>query len=238
METQLVEQLRAALSRLRLAAAIAVLAHLIAGVTMVVILRNGLQTNPDLISRLRYLTDHNMLWVGSWLTWHLAALSMLSFCLCFNRAHEARGAIGVVGRMAVFVCAVGVALDLAAQAAELGVMPGLARAALDVEHPEHAMQAQQFLVLDRAAVVLTGYVANSLYVLATLLLISISYRFYPRWVVLAGISVGISGTGLSAAALTNSTFSESGSLDPSAMTALAPRPKARSIGPSSVTWSS
>lgn len=140
------------------------------------------------------------------MTWHLAALSILWFYLCFNQALEdRRAAVSAPGRLAVFICGAGVALDLSAQAMELGVMPGLAQAALSGPKPEGAVPAHQFLALDRAAVMLTGYGANGLYVLATSLLVAITYRFYPPWVVLAGIAIVIAGTGLSGAALANST---------------------------------
>lgn len=89
---------------------------------------------------------------------------------------------------------VAVAADWSAQAVEVFVLPDLARAA----------NATGFLAWHRAAVVLTGFLANGLYTTSALLLVWTSRRAYPRWIQAAGFGVVAGGTILSAAAWVDS----------------------------------
>jgi hypothetical protein len=74
------------------------------------------------------------------------------------------------------------------------VLPGLA----DVGN------ATAFLVCHRAAVVLTGFLANGLYTASALLLVWTSRSAYPRWIQAAGLGVVAGGAILSAAAWADS----------------------------------
>ena len=174
---------------------------------MALILRQGLETNPDLEARLMFLVGHRPLWIGGWLTWNAAALSILYFYAAFAWAHATDGTTPTTSlTFAVILSAVGVATDLAAEAIEMGVLPGLARQALTeaAQGAAQTMAASTFLVLHRSAVVLTGYLANGLYTLSALLLTCSTCRAYPRWVWMAGLGVGILGLALSGASLVNS----------------------------------
>jgi hypothetical protein len=74
------------------------------------------------------------------------------------------------------------------------VLPGLA----------HEANAAGLLVWHRAAVVLTGFMANGLYTVSALLLVWASRRAYPRWIQAAGFGVVAGGAILSAAAWADS----------------------------------
>jgi hypothetical protein len=95
------------------------------------------------------------------------------------------------------------AADLASEAIEMGVLPGLARQVL----AELARGVQQptelpiFLTFHRTAVMLTGYLANGLYTLAVILCVWSTQKIYPAWVSVAGIGVGGAGLTLSKATL-------------------------------------
>lgn len=172
-------------TRLQRAAAIAFALHLIAGASMALILREGLETNPDFQARLNFLANHAVLWGFGWFTWSLAALAILYFYDAFASAHQ-------LSRFAVLLTAAAVAVDLSVQAIEVGVLPSM------TDRPD------LFLTLHRTAVLMSGTVANGLYSLSALALAWPTRRVYPAWVWMAGLAVGSFGLLLSAAALANS----------------------------------
>jgi hypothetical protein len=188
-----VEQSASAWQRLGRAATVALLVHLAAGVSMLLILRNGLETNPDLSSRLRFVADHKLLWIAGWVPWNLAALSIVVYFYSFTAAHKRSELL----RVALIFGAVGMVTDLAAESIEMGVIPDLAAGGLT--------DVQSFLTVHRIAVMLTGFTANGLYSLASLLMAWATRSHYPAWVTISGMTVGIVGFALSAAALFDST---------------------------------
>ena len=186
------------MNRLRRAAITALCIHFAAGAAMALILRQGLETNPDVQSRLGFLINHRVLWTFGWLTWTAASLAILYFYVIFAATHSERGQSGPsrsMLRFAVLLTAAALAPDLSAQAIEIGVLPDLAQHS-DVE---------LFLSLHRIAVMMSGYVANGLYSSSAWILSWSTRRAYRRWVWFAGMAVGAFGFVLSAAALLNST---------------------------------
>lgn len=180
--------------RLSRAAWLAFAVHLMAGLAMTLILRHGLETNADLAGRLRFVAEHRLWWTAGWLSWTVAAVTILNFYARFAAAHRSRGVSPAPLRAAVLLTIVAVAADWTAQAIEIFVLPGLARAA----------NVTDFLAWHRAAVVSTGFLANGLYTISALLLVWASRRAYPRWIQVAGCGVVTGGTILSAAAWADS----------------------------------
>ena len=76
------------MNRLRRAAIVAFFVHLLAGASMALVLRRGLETNPEFQDRLSFLVNHRMLWDFGWLTWTAAALAILYFYIAFAAAHQ------------------------------------------------------------------------------------------------------------------------------------------------------
>jgi hypothetical protein len=181
------------LIRLRLAALIALVIHLLAGASMALILSRGLETNSDFHERLAFLTNHRGLWTAGWLTWTAAAFAILYFYAVFVEAHPQ------APRLAVLLTVSAIAPDLAAQSVEIGVLPGLAHRAIATN-----AAPELFLMMHRIAVLMSGYVANGLYSLTAFILAWSTRRAFPTWVWVAGIAVGIFGFALSAAALFDS----------------------------------
>lgn len=181
-------------SRLRQAAWLAFAAHLVAGIAMALILSHGLETNADIVSRLRFVAERRLLWTAGWLSWTAAAVTILLLNARFAAAHRSRGVPPALLRAAVGLTVVAVAADWTAQAIEVFVLPDLARAA----------NATGFLAWHRTAVVLTGFLANGLYTTSTLLLVWASRRAYPQWIRAAGFGVVVGGSLLSAAAWADS----------------------------------
>jgi hypothetical protein len=173
-------------TQLRRAAILAFVTHLIAGACMALILREGLETNPDLQARLEFLTNHRVLWMFAWLTWTAAALAILYFYDAFSTAHQ-------LSRYPVLLTAAALPPDLTAQVLEIGILPMITD------------QIDLFLIVHRAAVLMSGYLANGLYSLSALLLAWTSRHAYPVWVWTAGLAVSLFGLMLSVAALAGST---------------------------------
>lgn len=180
--------------RLSRAAWVAFAVHLLAGLAMALVLRHGLETNPDLTDRLRFVARHRLLWTSAWLCWTVAAVTILILNARFAAAHRSAGVSPAPLRAAVLLTIVAVAADWSAQAIEVFVLPGLAAAA----------DATRFLAWHRDAVVLTGFLANALYTTSTLLLVWATRRAYPRWIRAAGFGIVAGGAFLSAAAWADS----------------------------------
>ena len=180
-------------------ATIAFCLHVLAGMAMAVVLRHGLETNPDFHDRLNFLVNHSVLWTFAWLTWTAAALAILYFYAAFASAHEAGQVSKPVLRTAVLLTVAAIGPDLAAQAIEIGVLPAMANRILNAN-----TGAELFLSFHRAAVMMSGYVANGLYSLSALILAWSTRNAYPVWVYGAGLAVGCFGLILSAAALMDS----------------------------------
>ncbi len=192
--------------RLRTAALLSLGLHLVAGAAMLCILRHGLETNPDLRGRMTFLVDQTGLWVAGWLTWNAAALSILYYYAAFAWAHAADGKTSASPlHLAVILSTAGIAADLAAEAIEMGVLPGLAESALFEAHASRTgiINDTWFFTLHRTAVMLTGYLANGLYTLSALLLVRATRHAYPGWVQAAGWGLGAAGLCLSGATLGN-----------------------------------
>jgi hypothetical protein len=177
-------------SRLRRAAWLALFAHLVAGLAMLLVLRLGLETNADLADRLRFVGQKRLLWSLGWLSWTAAAATILNFYSVFALAHRRLGAARVALRSAVLLTVAAVAADWTAQGLEVFLLPGLAAAG----------NLPGFLGVHRSAVLLTGCMANGLYTTAAALLLWASRRAYPPWVALAGLGVVVGGVALSAGA--------------------------------------
>ena len=180
------------MSRLRRAAIAAFWIHLLAGAAMVLVLRHGLETNPNLQDRLTFIVHERGLWIGAWLTWTAAAVAILYFYRTFSETHR-------LSRLAVLLTAVGIAADLSGQAIEIGVLPGIAARVLGL-----AAGIDRFIALHRTAVILSGFAGNGMYSLSAFLLSWQTRRAYPFWVSSAGIATGCFGVALSAAVLMNS----------------------------------
>jgi hypothetical protein len=180
--------------RLSRAAWLAFAVHLLAGLAMALILRHGLETNADLAGRLGFIAQHRFWWTAGWLTWTVAAATILILYARFGAAHRSHGVSPASLRTAVLLTIAAVAADWTAQAVEIVVLPGLARPA----------DAAGFLAWHRGAVVLTGFLANGLYTISALLLVWASRHAYPRWIQAAGFGLVAGGSILSAAAWADS----------------------------------
>ena len=169
---------------------------------MAFVLRHGLETNLDLSSRLRFLAEHKTAWTLAWLTWHAAAFSILWFFICFESAHSLQEPRRGVMRLAVILVVAAIVPDLIAESIEIGVLPELAREALN--ESESTQARESYRTTHRVAVMMTGYLANGLYTLATVLAVWNTRREYAPWIWSSGLAVGLFGLALSASVLADS----------------------------------
>lgn len=173
--------------RLAAAAFASLACHLAAGLAMLLILARGLETNPDLSDRLRFLDERRWLWRAGWATWTLAAASILVFFRALAEAHREDPAASIPPlRPAVAMTAAAVLCDLSAQAVYMWLVPGSG--------------AEALVAWDRRAVLLTGFLANGLYTAAAGLLAWACRASYPAWTGASAALVVAGGAWLSGAA--------------------------------------
>lgn len=171
------------------AAFIAAGLNLIAALAIVTVLRPGLP-GPEGSVELRraYVLEHPALWSLGWLTWHAAAIGLLAFYvglagLWLNRA-PVRCVLGMLAGCA------GLAVDLSGQALYLGLPRWL--------------DVPGFALLERAALMLTGYVGNGLYTLGGVLITWAGAAEMPRGLMWLSVPVWLAGVALSVASLSQS----------------------------------
>ena len=191
--------------RLAFAAWLSLGIHMLAGLSMALILRHGLESNSHFDSRVSFLVEQRGLWLAGWFPWNLAALSILFFYAVFAQAHgRIAGATTSPFRLGVAFTVLAVLGDLTAEGIEMFWIPRNAQQLL-LQLPRGASgnfspdAVGAFLALHRRAVMLTGFGANMLYTISAMLLVWSTRRKYPAWVGLAGVGVGVGGLWLSAA---------------------------------------
>ena len=193
-------------SYLRDASWFCVLINIVSGLALLFVLNRGLQTNSDLKDRIQFLYQHEPLWALGWFTCSIASLATFYFFFCLNRAHqtESKNIYGLL-KLTVLLATAGIVLDLSAQVIEMIILPYIAHHITTNIWNEFSSAVEQFLTMDRLAVGLTGYAANGLYTIATLLACWSTRNFYPKIVITAGSLVGITGLALSYFSVINST---------------------------------
>ncbi len=181
---------------------LALIVHITAGLAMAAVLGRGLDTNPDLQNRLSFIANNSFLWAGGWLLWNVAAISIINFFVAFARAHRGTGQ-GHWLTLCVAIAAAAIACDLASESVETGLIPTLARNAIQAGSANDT-SLNLYVIIHRMVVLLTGYVANGLYTIATALAVFAGRKHYPRWVSLAGSAVTIFGVAESTACMVDS----------------------------------
>lgn len=160
---------------------IAAATHVVAAAGMLFLLRRGLPGFAE-EERLAYIASHQVAWLGGWLMWQLAAVSLMGFYVVL--AGRLRGPLAIT---ALPVAAAGLALDIACEARYMGVLPEL--------------RGEAFAALDRELEVLIGYGANGLYTVALVLLVIAGWRVLPKFAIALSGPVVASGFALALASL-------------------------------------
>ena len=172
---------------------LAAVLNAVASVLMVAVLRTGLPGGSDTSAqRLAFIQGHVWQWRVGWLTWNLAALSLVALYVALGRAAGAQETLLV--RLALLFAAAGLAGDLTAEALIMGLEPSLSPSA--------------FAVAERATLLLTGYLGNGLYSVAGAMLTWYLRRALPRWLVAVAIALWTAGLALSVMTMIDSTAGE------------------------------
>lgn len=116
--------------------------------TMLFVLRHGVESSADRSARALYIAAHGGLWRGSWVLWLAAAVSLLGFYAAWgSKLADPRRAVASFS-----IAAAGLAFDLAAEGLLIGWFP------------------EDLPRLERTCSLLAGAGANGLYTLAGTLL--------------------------------------------------------------------
>lgn len=181
--------------RLSLVAYLAAGVNLAAAVVMLTVLRPGLPGAQSLAERISYVAEHTTEWRLGWAVWNAAAITLVGLFAAL--AYLWRAEAPVASSLALLCGAAGLSADIAAEALLMGVLPG--------------SHARDFAVVERASLVLTGYVGNGLYTVAGILLTWAGRRLLPRPLLVLGAAVWVSGLWLSVATVVGSTTGQIGS---------------------------
>jgi hypothetical protein len=163
------------------AAWLAAATHIVASFAMLLLLRRGLPGFSD-EARLAYIASHRLAWIGGWILWQFAAISLIGFYGVL--ALRFRGVLSVA---AIGVATAGLAIDFICETRYIGMLPEL--------------RGTAFTMLDRELEVLIGYAANGLYTVALGLLVIAGWRELPRVARVLAVPVIASGFMLCAASL-------------------------------------
>ncbi|HEV7768373.1 MAG TPA: hypothetical protein VGQ76_25460 [Thermoanaerobaculia bacterium] len=155
--------------------------HVIASFAMLLLLRRGLPGFPE-GERLAYIASHRVSWIGGWLLWQIAAISLIAFYAVLQKRIG-----GIASVVAMCVATAGLAIDFICETQYIGVLPEL--------------RGAEFAALDRQLEVLIGYAANGLYTVALVIFVIAGRRILPRLALILAGPVAASGFALCAASL-------------------------------------
>jgi hypothetical protein len=154
--------------------------HIVASAAMLFLLREGLPGFSE-AHRVEYFESHRLAWVGGWLAWQIAVVSLIALYSALTIRFES--AVALTGLGAGIA---GMAIDIATQMRYIAVLPSL--------------RGEEFARLDRELEMMTGYAANGLYTVGFLLIAIAGWRATPVFANLLAILVALSGFALSGAA--------------------------------------
>ncbi len=93
-------------------------AHVLAALSMALLLRPGTEAEPDVALRVRWISEHPFLWRAGWATWIFAAGTLVAFCRWWARRASPRQRA-----LAMALCVFGAAFDVGGQALYLSALP-------------------------------------------------------------------------------------------------------------------
>jgi hypothetical protein len=170
--------------------------HAIAALGILLLLRGGIATQPDVTQRVIYIAKHPAAWSIGWIAWMVAALSLVLFYAWWGSRvnHPALAAI------AVCITAIGIVFDLAGDSLSALI---LAKHSQSVLSDTANFDPVAFATQQQYTVWLSAGVANFLYIVSGVLL-TVSTKTLPRWVVVAMWLTWASGIWMSIAAFSGS----------------------------------
>jgi hypothetical protein len=146
-----------------------------------ILIAPGTTANPDDGARLRFIAAHATLWIVGWVLWIGASLGLVLsiWTLAQTMVPRVKSASGgALLRLAVVAAAIGSAIDIVGDGMQVATLPTLAT------QVSSAGTLLLFRLADHLASTLSGGVANTLYVVAGLLVVIALSRIgdFPRWI--------------------------------------------------------
>lgn len=168
-----------------------ILTHLIVAIIffaclmMVGPMRDGFPVAGDLEARMAHIASNKLVWQLGWNLWMLAALGLLMFCTLLSHWVPP----SPLRRYGLLLVALGIAPDLSAEVIYAYLIPFVMEQGYGLAH---------LAVLDKIAMLLTGFLGNGLYNLGGLLLTVLlaANRAIPRWVIYSGVVAWLLGIAL------------------------------------------
>jgi hypothetical protein len=176
-----------------------VLMHCAALALLASVLRLGTPAESIVAERARHIHEHAALWRAGWITWMLAATSIVAFYAWW----AARSGPQQAAKYAVLIAAAGMACDFLGESILAFVL--VDRAALVASQATSAMPTaaasavESFLSAERVATLLTAGLANLLYTLGGIVL-TLGTPGLPAWVRVAMWMTWLAGLLMSVAA--------------------------------------
>lgn len=171
--------------------------HALGLLTMAVLLRPGMVTQPSAYFRARYISEHTAQWTGGWCVWMCCALSLVALYAWWGSRLNARR----IAMLAVGLAAAGAVFDLSGEFTAVLLL--VERAAGAIGHPTY-WDRPSFEFSQRLVTLLTAGFANLLYTLGGILLMWQS-KGLPASVRLMMWCTWIAGLAMTVAAAVNST---------------------------------
>ncbi len=157
--------------------------HVMAMVATTIVLRHGMQTEPDASAREQYIHAHTTLWYLGWTVWMASALSLLAFYGWWRRR---------IGRTRLS--------DAAVLAAILGVFCDLTGEGLFMKL---AGETESFELYQDLGTALTGGAANGMYTLGGIFL-TLATRGLARGIRLLQWVTWVAGAAMTGSAIVKS----------------------------------
>lgn len=186
------------LSSFRKAIALCLFFNALASIAMLLILRQGVDSDIELLTRVRYLAENPVLWRLSWLLWIMAAISLIYFLVHWgvfldSPAHRSKIIFGVI------VACLGMVPDTLAETLYIGLLPKMATTILQTPESLRLPLLDNFVQWQWALTLMTGFLGNGFYCLGgfTLNCISLGVENFPKKIALIGFPVWIFALGLS-----------------------------------------
>ncbi|MDP9326566.1 MAG: hypothetical protein M3O87_08565 [Candidatus Dormibacteraeota bacterium] len=155
--------------------------NLTAAGALALVLRPGTEVGGDEAARVKFISEHPVLWRRGWALWVAAALSLAGFLAWWGSRVSNRR----LASAALLVACAGIAFDLTAEALYIGWLPS------------------DLAAITPAAALLTGGLGNGLYTVAGTLL-TLGTRGIGGWFAAWTWTMWAAGYGLSAATLLHS----------------------------------
>ncbi len=187
------------------------LVNLVASLLMATVLKTGTQMGGSPEKRMAFIAGNSALWIGAWMIWMGAAVFLLlHFAIlkaCFEE--DLGDSLGKGHKiwffLAIMIGAAGICADTASETIFSTALVYISQKGTSLSSTAlyTSFWTDQFILWDRIATCLTGFLGNGFYCLAGLIFngIAFSVPTFPRPLAYGGLFLWFSGFALSLATI-------------------------------------